>query len=321
MKYPPFLLFALLLTLVACQPSDNQASTEAPDTQPRPVAYTLSGLPLFPMPETPASLHKKDSLLAIARQNYEKAPNNLEAIIWLGRRTAYLSRYPEAIDIYTKGLETFPQSPELYRHRGHRYLSTRQFDKAIADFEQAARLVRGRPIEIEPDGIPNRLNQPLSTLQFNIWYHWALAYYLKGDFAKAAELYETCMGYSTNPDLLTATSDWLYMTYRRLGQLEKAAALLNPITPDMEIIENASYHKRLLLYKGLEQAEQLLDLSNTDPDQQLDVVTQGYGVGNWYLVNGDTTKAKRVFKQVIRTPYWSAFGYIAAEVDLYAMSE
>lgn len=227
-----------------------------------------------------------------------------------------MTRYREAIEMFTKGLEKFPDSPELYRHRGHRYVSTRQFDNAIADFEKAAALVKNRPVEIEPDGIPNKLNKPLSSLQFNIWYHWALAYYLKGDFQRAAQLYEENMAYSTNPDLLCATTDWLYMAYRRLGETEKANKVLDLIKPDMEIIENQSYFNRLLMYKGLKKPEELLNLENTDPDTKIITVTQGYGVGNWHLYNQDTTRAKEVFQKVIDTGFWPAFGYIAAEADL-----
>ncbi|MBK7871951.1 MAG: tetratricopeptide repeat protein [Saprospiraceae bacterium] len=319
MKTPiAFLLFLAIFTW-QCQTSDQKnAKNEASTTEPQPEAYTLDGKPLFPSPESEASLQKKDSLLQIARQNFERDSNNLDHIIWLGRRTAYLSRFRESIDIFAKGLETHPNSPELYRHRGHRYISTRQFDQAIADFEKAAALAKDKPVEIEPDGIPNKLNQPLSTLQFNIWYHWALAYYLKGDFAKAAQIYEECMTYSTNPDLLCATADWLYMTYRRLGETEKAMKMLEKIMPDMEIIENESYYNRLLMYKGLKKPEELLNLDapESDLDALLNTVTQGYGVGNWYLYNGDAAKAKEIFQKVTNTTYWSAFGFIAAEADL-----
>ncbi len=309
----PFILFPLILLLWQCQPAKTPATDE-----PQPEAYSFDGHPLFPQPETEASLHRKDSLLQIARQNFERDSANLDNIIWLGRRLAYLNQYRDAIKVFTRGLEKHPNAPELYRHRGHRYITTRQLDQAIADFERAAALAKDRPIEIEPDGIPNKINKPLSNLQFNIWYHWALAHYLKGDFARAAELYEQCMTYSDNPDLLTATADWLYMTYRRLGEHDKAAKVLEQIKPDAQIVENESYFNRLLMYKGLKKPEDLLNLDAppADTDALLNTVTQGYGVGNWYWYNGDSARAKEIFQKVIDTGYWAAFGYIAAEADL-----
>jgi tetratricopeptide (TPR) repeat protein len=234
-----------------------------------------------------------------------------------GRRTAYLGLYKKAIKIFSKGLKKHPDSPELYRHRGHRYISIRQFDKAIRDFQKAATLAEGRDIEIEPDGLPNKLNIPLSNLQFNIYYHWALAHYLKGAFEKAIPIYEKCMAYSDNDDLITATADWMYMTYRRLGQEDKAQQVLAKIHSDMKIIENDAYYKRLLMYKGEIKPSDLLDLENDDPDELLNLVTQGYGVGNWYFYNGEKGKALEIFRKIVGTDYWSAFGYIAAEADLF----
>jgi hypothetical protein len=46
------------------------------------------------------------------------------------------------------------------------------------------------------------------------------------------------------------------------------------------------------------------------------IATQGYGVGNWYLVNGDTRKAREIFERVVAGNAWQAFGWIAAEADL-----
>ena len=120
------------------------------------------------------------------------------------------------------------------------------------------------PDEIEPDGAPNPSGTPRSTLHFNIWYHLGLSYYLKGDYQKAVQAYVECMKVSTNDDSVTATSDWLWMTLMRLNRTADAARVLEPITPKMDILENSSYHRRLLMYKGLEKPEALLDPANAD---------------------------------------------------------
>ncbi len=283
----------------------------------KPQAQSLDGRKLFPMELSATTQARYDSLLAIAKSNYKSDPKDLDNIIWYGRRTAYLGDYKKAIKIYSRGIKKHPNAPELYRHRGHRYVSVRKFDKAIADFQKAAELAKDRGVEIEPDGLPNKLNIPLSNLQFNIYYHWGLAHYLNGDFEKAIPIYEKCMGFSNNNDLFVATADWLYMSYRRVGKEQKAASLLKKIRNNMEIIENDAYFKRLLMYKGEVQPTELLDLENEDPDQLLNLVTQGYGVGNWYWYNGEKEKAKTIFKKIVDTSYWSAFGYIAAEADLF----
>ena len=49
----------------------------------------------------------------------------------------------------------------------------------------------------------------------------------------------------------------------------------------------------------------------------MQIATHGYGVGNWYLVNGDKAKAREIFdRDVLKGGSWAAFGYIAAEADL-----
>ncbi len=283
----------------------------------KPEARSLDGRKLYPMALSAATQARYDSLLETARQDFEADPDNLDNIIWLGRRTAYLGSYQKAIKIFSKGLKKHPDAPELYRHRGHRYISVRKFDKAIADFQKAAELVKGREIEVEPDGLPNKLNMPLSNLQFNIYYHWGLAHYLKGAFETAIPIYEQCMQFSINDDLRAATADWLYMAYRRAGMNQQASDLLGKISPGMKIIENDAYHKRLLMYKGQIQPQELLNLDSNDPDELLNLVTQGYGVGNWYFYNREKEKATAIFQKIVDTSYWAAFGYIAAEADLY----
>jgi tetratricopeptide (TPR) repeat protein len=280
--------------------------------QAKPEATSLSGKPLF-TPQTIPNRQKLDADLAQAEKTLAANPKDAEAIIWVGRRLGYLWRFNDAIAMFTKGIELHPDNPKLYRHRGHRYITIRQFAKAQADFEKAAELVKGKPDEIEPDGAPNPAGKPRGTLQFNIWYHLGLAYYLRGNYAKAYDAYVECMKVSNNDDAITATSDWMWMTLMRLNRKAEAAKVLERITPTMDILENGSYHRRLLMYKGLEKPEALLDTAKADDTT---IATQGYGVGNYYFVTGNVAKAREVFQKVASGGGWNAFGYIAAEADL-----
>jgi hypothetical protein len=58
------------------------------------------------------------------------------------------------------------------------------------------------------------------------------------------------MKFSKTPDMVVATSYWLYLTLRRLGREREARRVLEPIRADMEIIENADYHRLLLAFKA-----------------------------------------------------------------------
>ena len=270
-------------------------------------AVSLQGEALYSADPAEAALEK----YAEAKTVYEKEPTNPETLIWYGRRTAYLGRYREAIDIYTQGIAQFPDDARFYRHRGHRYISVREFDKAIQDFEKAATLIAGTEDTIEPDGMPNARNIPVSSLHTNIWYHLGLAYYLKNDLKNALRVYREGIKASQNDDMLIATTHWLYMTLRLLSREDEAAVALEPIHADMDIIENMAYHRLCLLYKGEIQIENL-----TDPEfSSIMNDAVAYGIGNWLYYNGEKEKAKDIFEKILQGQGWASFGYIAAEAD------
>lgn len=276
----------------------------------------LDGNPLTPPRESAEVTQKKQAELEAAEQAFSNDPNDVDNIIWFGRRLAYAWEFDKAIQMFTYGINLFPDNPHLYRHRGHRFITTRQFDRAISDLEHAARLAQNMPLEVEPDGQPNSKNIPLSNLHFNIYYHLGLAYYLTANYEQAAKAYRKCLQYSNNDDLLCATTDWLYMTLCRQGKMTEASQLLEPIKEKMTIIENESYHQRLLMYKGLRKPEDLFPGKSGDEDETLNLITQGYGVANFYYCTGKKEQAQDILQKILRLDNWAAFGYIAAEADL-----
>ena len=267
-------------------------------------------------PTRPANVQSKlDSSLAVAKANLEADPSE-ENYIWYGRRLGYLSRFQEAIDAFSAGIDQYPTSARLYRHRGHRYISFRLFDSAINDLIKANSLIPSLPLEVEPDGTPNKINTPLSSTQFNIRYHLAMAFYLKGDFQNAEQVYFQCLKTCNNDDLLVACIDWMYMTYRRQGKLDFANSVLGNVRDSMNIVENDSYYRRCRMYQGHLSPDSVIRASSGQGDAELALATQGYGVGNWYLYNGDSARAKDVFEKIIASGYFGAFGFIGAEAEL-----
>jgi tetratricopeptide (TPR) repeat protein len=253
--------------------------------------------------------------LAEAREAYRLSPANADAIIWLGRRTAYLGEYKEAIRIFSEGIRSHPGDARMYRHRGHRYITLRCFDDAIEDFEYASKLIKGKPDEVEPDGLPNVKNIPTSTLQSNIWYHLGLAYYLKGDFKKALHAYKEAQKVSKNNDMRVAATYWHYMTLRRIGNAAEAKAILEPFAGAIEVIENTDYLKLIRLNRDEARAEDLLATVRGDANS-LGSASLGYGIGNYFLYNGEKERAMAIFRQIVEGNQWSSFGYIAAEAEL-----
>ncbi|WP_240386287.1 tetratricopeptide repeat protein [Balneola vulgaris] len=301
------LLPFLLLGAVACQ-NPNMETTLPNDVQ----AISLLGdtLKTNTVRDLPNRLIVRiDSLKQVAMDN--NTP--VEAAIWDARLLGYQGEYRDAITLLDKEIEQNPNNAALYRHRGHRYLSTRQFDAAIQDFEKAAELIEGTDDIIEQDGLPNALNQPTSTLHTNIWYHLGLAYYVTGQYEKAQNAYEKCIEASKNNDMKVATQYWYYMTLRKHGQDELAGQVIQGIEEDLEVIENDDYHKLLLVFKGVFDADKILEEGQADA---LSNATVGYGIGFWHHINGREERAKEVWRGVYDAGNWASFGYIASEAEL-----
>ena len=272
-----------------------------------------------PPPVSAESRKEMEARLDDARRRYEAKPNDPQAIIWLGRRLAYPGRFREALDTYSEGIKKFPRDARFYRHRGHRYITLRRFDLAIADLTTASKFIKGKPDEVEPDGQPNVRNIPTSTLQFNIWYHLGLAYYLTGRNKQALEAYRECLKVSKNPDAFAATTHWLYMTLRRLNRTDEAVSVLGPVREGMDIIENTGYYRLLLMYKGLVASESLLE-ETLKQESSAGSHSILYGIANWHLYNGRREEALKIYERILDSDQWTSFGYIAAEADVKRLS-
>jgi tetratricopeptide (TPR) repeat protein len=306
------LIVALTATCTAEQSSDLPLAAA---NDPLPVqGISLLGDTLRPPPLDSATRQDRQRRLAAAREAFERHPENVDSLIWYGRRLAYLGRYRAAIDVYSWGIERFPTDARLFRHRGHRYITIRDFARAMEDLLRATQLTVDAPDRVEPDGLPNARGIPTSTLKTNIWYHLGLTHYLRGDFRRAASAYSECLRHATNPDMEVAARYWITLSLRQLGEEARAAEVIRPVTHDMDVIENHAYHQLLLMYKGEVAPDALLDTAQ-DGDA-LASATTGYGVAAWYLTTGEMDRAMSLMRRILDGPQWPAFGFIAAEADV-----
>src|SRR5690625_4069095 len=265
---------------------------------------------------------------------------DFQRVILTAKLYSYLNQHQEAVRVLSEGIDRNPDTPHLYRHRGHFLISQRKYEEALPDFERATELLEGKDDEIEyyqaelvPEmervmlGQPAELlNEPTpindetlaelrdvykGTLKSSTWYHYGLAHYLLGNFDEAAEIYRKSLEFSVDDDMRVATLDWLYMSLRRAGNDSAAQELLDSIDTDMHINE-PSYFRLMKMYKGELQPEEVL----SSGDDKRAIATQGYGVGNWHLYNGRPDQARDVFQRVLQAGQFPAFGYLAAEIDL-----
>ena len=232
---------------------------------------------------------------AIARAESALAadPRNVDRFIALGVAQSGVRQYREAIETFTRGLKIDSKNALLYRWRGHRYLSTRQFDKAMDD------LTRGAKLD--------------STI-YGIWYHLGIVRFVRRDFAAAADAFTRALPMAPDSAERAGATDWLWMSLSRAGRKGDAQALLDR-HPDVPNAGNA-YAQRLRLYRGETQPDSVFTPADTSDIQ---IATLSYGIGDWYLVHGDTTKARSWFERSVASGGWPAFGFIVSEIELRSL--
>ncbi len=229
---------------------------------------------------------------SVARAERELAadPRNVHKFIALGTAQAGVRQMQEAVDNFTRALAIAPADAMLYRWRGHRNLSTRHFDAAMAD------LTRG---------------YGLDSLNYGILYHLGVLRFVRGDFNAAADAFRRAQPRAPDAGELAGSTDWLWMSLSRAGRGAEAALMLAR-RPDSLPVANA-YAKRLRMYRGELAPDALFAPADTG---DVDVATLAFGLGNWYLVHGDTARARAQFERSVRSGGWPAFGFIASEAEL-----
>ena len=229
---------------------------------------------------------------AVARAESALAadPRNVDRIIALGVAQSGVQQYREAIETFTRGLKVAPNNALLYRWRGHRYLSTRQFDRAMDDLTRGARLD--------------------STI-YGIWYHLGIVRFVRRDFAGAVAAFTRALPMAPDSGERAGSTDWLWMSLSRAGRTADAQALLDR-HPDVPNAGNA-YAQRLRLYRGEVGPDSVFTPADTSDIQ---IATLSYGIGDWYLVRGDTAKARGWFERSVASGGWPAFGFIVSEAEL-----
>ena len=274
------------------------------------------GEPLYPPPIAESERPILFAELAAARVAHEHDPSDAGALITFGRRLGYVGRFRDAVTVFTRGCDQFADDARMWRFRGHRWITLRQFDAAVDDLQRAEELIAGQPDQKEPSLTPNARGIDLDTLHENVHYHLALAHYLRGEFDEAAAAWARCLAVAPNADGIAMACYWRAMALARAGRPDgEVAAALKRVTADMDIVEYHSYHQLALVWKGERDGDELL--AATSPDgAAIDFATIGYGVGNWHWWKGDRARALEIWRQVEAGPPWHAFGHIAAEVEL-----
>lgn len=280
-----FLRLVVVATLIAPAASCASSSREpAPAQQIRPTTQYRSAAGI--------EYRAQSDTGPIARAQAASAadPTNVDLLIRLGIAQSGFRQYREAIQTFSRGLTIAPENAMLYRWRGHRYLSVRETARAEADFQRGL---------------------ALDSANYGIWYHYGVLRFLRGDFADAATAFARAQPLAPDAGELAGATDWLWMSLARAGRRAEGDAMLQRRPDSLET--NNAYRQRLRLYRGEIGPDSVLTPADTS---DVAVATLSYGVGNWYLVRGDTVQARQWFERVIASGGWPAFAFMAAEAEL-----
>lgn len=298
----------LALTFWNPRPDGMQVFLRARERRP-PVAISLTGERLHARPSPdPALQARLDAELAAE-------PASVPRMVAAAREMRNAMRYDEEVALYTRALALAPDQWELYRFRGHRYLSLRRFADGLRDLDRA---------------------RELAPHDFDVAYHRGLALYLLGRFAEAADEYQRCLRQATDrralamvgtpalagqrpcaeiatrDDTRVAIVEWAYRALRRAGRNDQARALLATIRPGLDVSVNTAYYQALLARQGAYPRADLLH--PTPPSGRFE--TRAYGMAVDELLDGDRERALFLLRRVAEDAYWAGFGRIAAEADL-----
>jgi tetratricopeptide (TPR) repeat protein len=239
--------------------------------------------------------------VAAAEKALAADPKNPDLILKLALAHSGVREYREAIETCTRGLKIAPDNAGLLLERGHREVGLRKFKEARADLDRAAKLD------------PNKLD---------VHYHLGLSHYFVGEFAEAGPAFRREAELAPTQDARINATNWVYASFRRAGKKNEADKAIAAITPEMKNTEAHTFFYLSLVrfFQGnMPEAEAVPPrppAGNTDDETELRFDTVGYGVGNWYLYNGNQAKAQEYFAEVVKGHVWMTWGYIGSELEV-----
>lgn len=271
--------------------------------QDKPEGISLLGAPLRAEKDEAGKIAAADAELA-------KSPGKLEALLKTGQARDAFLQYSASIAIYSKAIQAFPNDPRPYRWRGHRHISLRKFDLAIVDLEKA---------------------RALAPSSFEAAYYLGLAYYFSQRYGDAANELARCVNMAGKPDefakslpagmvscatlpqtpeYLVGLADWHYRSLRRAGRSGEGKELLASIRDNLQLRSNESNYRDLQYFKGKLSEKALLEAAGVAYTNAASAVALNH------MLSGRASEGCTLFRKLSRDTNWSAFGVIAAEVEI-----
>lgn len=323
-----FLWFVPALFLNSCKQDKaegEQLEALIDDVQLDPgatLAVTINGKKLFELPEPDSIKAQKKKALDDARMFYLGNLKDVKAYLSYGYSNLELAQVENAIQIFSKGLEQFPNTADLYLYRGIALVQGRQFKNAVNDFWKAGKAVEGQRDHkgiLEKSAEDKKID---ASIHFDIYKWMGLAFQAQGDFSNAEKMFEVCGDFSTNSDLHCMSYYWQYQAYSRSGRIKDAASILETIDDKMYISESTRPYLDALLYLKSQKSE--TELVNLDQlpksSEEARVWTiKAYALALKAQLESKEEKWLSILDKILASPFWNQEAYIAAEADHHAV--
>ena len=293
-----------------------------------PETFSLFGEPLYKspimlwLPEEPEAYKAKIKELnddyENARKDYAEHPDDPEKLLWFARKTEILGNFMESTGLYSVGIKKWPDNPQFYRFRGHRFALLRRLNLAIADFNKAAELIEGKEDipEVYASG-PNPDKLGISSFNWNVYYHQGFTYIAAGMFKEAEEAYWKCFDNIDVVESTVSTTHWIIMALLRQGKKAEVDKLLDKIELDMKLVEVGAYYDTLKMYKGVYTPDELLDMYRAKGGVSFMVPAQA--IANMYMSEGRKDEAAALYKELHEMGSWTGGVHLIAEAELKAL--
>ena len=120
-------------------------------------------------------------------------------------------------------------------------------------------------------------------------------------------------------------TNWCYAASRRAGRKEEAAKALAKVGPDMKSSSGHTefYFNLVRLFQSRKTEAEISPQPPKPGDDESELIfdTVGYGIGNWHLYNGETSKATEYFQRIATGHVWYTWGFIGSETELVRLGK
>ena len=250
--------------------------------------------------------------LVEAQRRARTDPGDQAAQLLLGRRTAEMGRFREALEIYQTAIDADATDARLWRRQGELLLLLREPDRAADRLEQAVARAKAHPsakefLESDDGGLVGT-----SILHGSYWL-LGVAHYVRGDLRRSLEAFGEAARTASNADEAANTAVWLFFLLHQHGRRAEAAEIVRAFPADAPVISSGAEQRLLLALRGDVSYDSLRRETLSAAPETENLYRYGLAVG---LMSSDESTGGEMLRDLVRLGAWGNLVAVAAEAEL-----